>query len=105
MDIPPEVKDIVPGAVGSALALRWTTGGMITLILYWIGGSVVSYYVTPVIASSFNLTSGWVALVGFSFGLTGMMLASKVVELVQNLDTKQLAQAIIRRIKHWVGGP
>jgi len=86
MDIPPEVKDIVPGAVGSALALRWTTGGMITLILYWIGGSVVSYYVTPVIASSFNLTSGW-------------------VELVQNLDTKQLAQAIIRRIKHWVGGP
>lgn len=90
MEVPQEVKDVLPGVLGSAVALRWyARHGAWPAATMFIGGIALSYFGTEHVARYFSLT-GAIGLTGFLLGMLGMTLVSKVYELIDRIDVGEL---------------
>lgn len=105
MDIHPEVLKAIPGAVGSAIALRWVEGSLGLKITSWAGGGAISYYGSEFIAWWMDLThAGAIGFIGLALGLFGMICAGKVYELIREADTKAIFSALLDVFKRKTGG-
>ena len=98
MDIPPEIQQAVPGAVGSAVALRWFEGNSMSKFFVWVSGLAVSYFGTQVVGSYLGVSSaGGLGAVGFFCGLFGILAMDKVQEFLRSADVKALWDWVIAR--------
>ena len=102
----PQISDISDASVGKVVASF--VGALVSLrflkdcsaaekLLMVLGGSVLSYYSTPVTASWIGL-SDVEGLAGFLVGLFGMAIAAKVYEAIQALDPSEIARRFLNRI-------
>ncbi|RQR87627.1 MULTISPECIES: holin [unclassified Burkholderia] len=93
---------IVPGAVGSLIALRFIGDGLTgrQKALSFVSGAAFSYYVGPWIVSQFAITdSGAQQAIGFLIGLFGLAITKELFKEINNAD---FLGALKRRI---FGGP
>lgn len=81
------------GIAGALTSLRFVKGTWPEKIIMVLGGCGFSFYATELIAA-------WLAipkadgLVGYLCGLFGMAIISKVYEVIQMLDAKQVASDV-----------
>lgn len=89
-----EAVKIAPGAIGSLVSLlflkeesktrRWGS---------FFAGAAISYYFTPWLTRFTDMPPG---LTGFLAGLTGLLLVSKVMDMINRLDLLSIATDWIR---------
>ncbi len=93
-DIPPEIAKVVPGFLGSLVALRWIPGSPLQRVSAIFGGSAASYYcaefLTLVLGTDRDLTA-------FLVGLFGMALAAKVFETLAVIDFQKIVDKLLQR--------
>ena len=83
------IGKIIAGIAGSAVSLRFVQGTITEKLLMTLGGSSLSYFgTTP--ASIWIGLANTEGLVGFLIGLFGMAIVSKIYEVIQVVDAKQI---------------
>ena len=87
------VAKLVAGVAGSFISLKFVQGTIGERAFMWVGGAALSYYATTPIAKWAGAPDAE-GLIGFSIGLLGMTVVSKVYEVVAALDAKQMAQDV-----------
>lgn len=91
MDVPPEVGQAVPGAVGSAIALRWFPGPWPTKLAAWAAGTACAYFGAQFFAWYIPITSqAALGVMGFFCGLFGLMAIDKVQEVIKAVQASEL---------------
>ncbi|UQP01399.1 holin [Burkholderia multivorans] len=93
---------IVPGAVGSLIALRFIGDGLTgrQKAVSFVAGAAVSYFVGPLIVTWFAITdNGAQQAIGFLVGLFGLAITKELFKEINNAD---FIGALKRRI---FGGP
>ncbi|UVE55311.1 holin [Burkholderia sp. EMB26] len=93
---------IVPGAVGSLIALRFIGDGLTgrQKAVSFLSGAAFAYYVAPWIVGKFEITdSGAQQAIGFLVGLFGLAVTKELFKEINNAD---FIGALKRRI---FGGP
>lgn len=92
------VAKLLAGLAGSVVSLKFVQGTLIERLLMCLGGAAVSYYATTPVASWVNVpqTDG---LIGFLIGLFGMAIVAKCYEVLQVLDSRQIAASVWEWIK------
>jgi len=105
MEIPPEVVQAAPGAIGSGIALRWLEGTWGLKLSTWVGGSAISYYVGPWIAWMMDIThAGAISFIGLAVGLFVMICAGKVYEMIKAANVSEAWTVILEAVKKRIGG-
>lgn len=93
---------IVPGAIGSLIALRFIGDGLSgrQKAVSFVSGAAVSYFIGPLIVGWFRITdSGAQQAIGFLIGLFGLAITKELFKEINNAD---FIGALKRRI---FGGP
>lgn len=104
IDLPPEVKDALPGAIGSGVALKWVPGSWWLKLGTWAGGCAIAYYVGPFVAIFFELAQPRaVSFSGFATGLVGMLLASKVFDILHAINAEEIGKAVAAWVRKRFG--
>jgi hypothetical protein len=93
-DVPPEVKESLPGALGSLSALLWLKGSWPLRIGYFCAGTVFALYGSPLVSSMFSMDRG---LAGYVLGMFGMALAAKGFELIEAIDVRSLIKRLFNK--------
>lgn len=84
------VAKLASGVAGALVSMRFLPGTWPERLTMGAGGATLSYFATAPLA-------GWLStpraegLVGFLVGLFGMALMSKIFEVIELLDAKQIA--------------
>jgi hypothetical protein len=102
LDIPPEIRDAVPGASGAALSYFFTAGESRRRIVMAVGGAVMSYYAAKP-AAVWMGSVDLVGLAGFVFGLFGMSIASKAYEGFAAINAAEIGGAITQWVRSKLG--
>lgn len=89
------------GVLGAAASLAFLKGSWSERLTMALGGSVVSYYAAPWMASVTGLPAG---LSGFLLGLFGMACCAKVWEAIQATPISEAWSALIEAAKRRLGG-
>lgn len=89
------------GVAGAFVSMRYLQGTWPARLSMAGGGSLISYYAAPHLASVTSMPEG---LTGFLLGLFGMAIASRAWEWVQQAPVGALWQAVIDRIRGSKGG-
>lgn len=84
------------GVLGAAVSMRFIQGTFTQRFLSAVSGAIVSYYVSPHLATKISTPEG---LTGFVVGLFGMAIASRVWEFVQETPIGALWAAATDRIR------
>jgi hypothetical protein len=95
----PDISDATLAKIGASLfgafvSLRFIVGTWPERLLMFIGGAALSYYSTDPAAIWIGGGPETLGLVGFALGLLGMTVVSKVYEVFQSLDSKQIGADI-----------
>jgi len=91
---------LLPGTVGSLLALGWVDATWPRKVFMGIGGAALSFFVAPAAAAAAGTNEG---LAGFLLGLFGMAVVDKIFKTWDRLD---LSQFFIDVGRKWFGlGP
>lgn len=78
----PDMKDIIPGAIGSfGAALLWLRGPWGRRLAMATLGAAASYYGAPYVAQTLSLSEGFA---GFMLGLFGMSLVDSIFKTWQD---------------------
>ena len=100
MDLPPEVKDAVPGVAGSITALLFFRDGWRRAAGTLVAGAAIAKFVGPFIAVTIGSSS---EVAGYITGLFGIAIVAKIFDMITNFDAKQAAtdlwDAIVERVK------
>ncbi|MEX3556629.1 MAG: holin, partial [Burkholderia gladioli] len=78
---------LLPAALGSLLSLRFVGQGLSIgkRLTTFVAGTVVAYYVTPLVTSKFDITSPDLqATMGFLVGLFGLSLVGEGFKAISN---------------------
>ena len=92
------IVKLAAGIAGAVVSLRFVQGSLFERTTMAIGGAALSYFGTSPLAS-------WMAaqnaegVIGFFIGLFGMAIVSKVYEVIQMMDAKQIAADTWRMVK------
>lgn len=93
-NIPPEVQQAAPGAIGSFLALRWLPGPWLVRLMMFIGGCAVAWYGTSPLANALEVSQSAHGLVGLLLGFCSMGIAGKIYSGFEAIDMKE----VLRRL-------
>lgn len=91
------IVKIISGIAGSVVSLRFVQGTWVEKLLMTFGGAFLSYFGTSPAAYYVGLEKSE-GLVGFLIGLFGMAIASKIYELIQNVNAIETAQMVVGKI-------
>lgn len=98
IDIPPEVRDLAPGGIGSAIAAFFMHGTpWPQRIAMALGGTAAAFYTTKPIAVYFGFVDAQGAI-GFILGLFAMGLIRKTWEAIDQFKGGELLMAWLRKI-------
>ncbi|MBR7956149.1 holin [Burkholderia cenocepacia] len=80
---------VVPGAVGSLIALRFIGDGLSARqkAVSFVSGAAVSYFIGPLIVAWFGITdAGAQQAIGFLIGLFGLAITKELFKEINNAD-------------------
>lgn len=100
--IPPELRNAGPGIAGSALALFFMRRTPFVMVGIFLGGCVVSYYVTPWLYEQLDMERGR-DMLGFIVGLFGMSTTAKIFDTLEAINASDLWKAILDFIRKRLG--
>jgi hypothetical protein len=92
------VFKLIAGIAGAAVSLRFVQGTWPERIIMAAGGAALSYFASDLIARWLAVPDA-LGLVGFLTGLFGMAIVSKVYEVIQLIDAKQISIDIWETVK------
>ncbi|MBT2321278.1 hypothetical protein J7E62_02755 [Variovorax paradoxus] len=84
------IAKLASGVAGALVSMRFLPGKWPEKLTMGAGGAALSYVATTPLAEWLN-TPRAEGLVGFLVGVFGMALVSKAYEVIQLLDSKQIA--------------
>lgn len=96
-NIPPDLKTLVPGALGSALAAVFIKDHWGLKIIKAIGGCAVAFYGTHPVATYFSWND-YQGLVGLLVGLFAMSIIAKLWEIVDGIQARE----VFGTLRDWV---
>ena len=100
-----EVAQAAPGAIGSALALRWVPGDWRLKAWTWVGGCALAYYTPKPLAKWMSITDpGGIGLIGLAVGMFGMVVVGKVYEALSHINGKELSERLLAWLPKAKGG-
>ncbi len=94
----PDLSKLLSSILGGFVSLRFVPGTPWERAFMFVGGCALSYYSTIPLAAWVG-GSGLEGLISFLCGLFGMMVVSKVYEVLQLMDAKQIASDVWNAIK------
>ena len=98
----PSLAKLGASVMGSFVSLRFIAGTWPERLLMFVGGAALSYYSTEPVAEWVGGGPQTLGLIGFTLGLLGMTLVSKVYEAIQAIDSKVLSdKAVAWLAKKW----
>lgn len=89
--------ELVPGALGSVVALPFIKGPWHVRLAMVFGGAALSFYATHPLAIWLDLIKSE-GLIGFLVGLFGMAIVAKVYEIINSFEAKAVAIGL----KDWI---
>ena len=99
MDIPPEIKDALPGAGGSLTALLFFRRGWPMAIALFICGIIAARYMGSMVADAMGSSR---EIAGYVTGLFAMAIVAKVFDIIATFDARKVSvdlwDAIMKRI-------
>lgn len=104
MQIPPEIKDAAPGAIGALSAWRYTTGSFWARVSMTLGGASLAFFGGPPLIAWLGIPSGTSMVVGWLLGMFGMRIAEKVMGVIDAFDSAKAAEVIGDRLRKMFGG-
>jgi hypothetical protein len=102
-NIPPDLRDAVPGAVGSAIALRWIPGPWYWRLATFLGGVASAWFGTLPTAELFEMGPKWHGVLGLLLGLLSMSVVSKIVATIDALNPAEIARALMESLRKRLG--
>lgn len=97
-NIPPEVGQTVPGAVGAGVALKFLPGNWAALLFAWVAGAAMAHFVAPALAEWFGVsTPAKLVALKFIVGALGILVLAKAVEVIQAADGREIWSGLKRR--------
>jgi hypothetical protein len=93
-----QLLKLAAGAAGALVSLNFVRGTWTERLLMAASGAVVSYFVSEELATWLNVPKA-IGMVGFFTGLFGMAIVSKLYEIVQMVDAKQIASDLWEVVK------
>lgn len=96
MDMPPEVKEALPGISGSLTALIFLRYRWRTLVALFVCGLMAAKYLSPMVAAYMG-TSAEIA--GYVTGLFSMSITAKVFDTIHGVDGVKLVNDFLKRVK------
>ena len=94
----PDIPKLAAAILGSFVSLRFVPGTPLERFVMFVGGCALSYYAVAPLAAWLGGTR-LEGLIGFMCGLLGMTIVSKLYEVVQLMDAKQIAIDVWAAIK------
>lgn len=88
--IPPEVRDLAPGAIGSGVALRWLPGPWYWRLATFAGGVACAYFGTQPVAELFEMSTKWHGVIGLLLGLLSMSAVAKVIGTIEAINPGEI---------------
>lgn len=97
-----EIKNIMAGASGSALAAGFARATGWVLAGMFAGGFSASYFLGPVIAEWFSLQHQ-LSAVGFVVGFFAIMVLRKLVAVVDGFPAESIGGMLAAKLKNMLG--
>lgn len=91
------LEELLPGALGSIVALPFIKGPWHVRLAMVFGGAALSFYATHPVVNWLELSRSE-GLVGFLVGLFGMAIVAKVYEIINSFEAKAVAVGL----KDWI---
>lgn len=88
------VSKLLSGTAGALVSMKFLAGTWPEKICMAIGGSALSYFASVPVSEWMSVSEKAQGLVGFLIGLFGMAIISKVYEVIQVMDAKEIATGI-----------
>lgn len=99
MELPKEVADLAPGAIGSGVAIAFARKDLRVSVAMFVGGSAMAHFGTKWVGSTLGMTES-PGLVGFLIGIFGMAAVLKVYDAIENIklsDLWDIAKDVLRK--------
>ncbi len=97
-DVIATAKELVPGLVGSGVSMLFLKEtSWPRRIGSLLAGAAISYYATPWLVGYTNMPAG---LTGFLAGLSGLLIVSKLMDIITNIE---LMGFVTEWIRKWLG--
>ena len=97
-------QKVVAGGSGSALAAWLAKATGLELVWMFLGGSSAAWFVGPLVAEWFKLQHQAPA-VGFAVGFLALMIARKVIEIVDSFPAGSFGNVALAALRRWLGLP
>ena len=101
--IPSELREVIPGALGSALALKWIPGPWWWRATAFLCGALTSYIAAVPVAEWLALNEKWVGVLGLLLGLISISVISKVLATIDAVQPTEVWAAILAWIRKRLG--
>lgn len=98
--LPPE---LIPGAVGSALAAVRAKGSYVWRIVMFVAGSVAAYAAAEPVTLFLELQHRWVGVFGFLIGAFAVSLVAKVLDAIAAIDASEIGGSLVKWVKGKLG--
>lgn len=97
-----DIKNILAGGSGAAVAAWLARATGWTLLFMFMGGLSASVFIGPAVADWFNLAHQQAA-VGFVVGFLAIMVMRKVVAVVESFPAESVGGILAAKIKQMLG--
>lgn len=101
-NLPQEVRDALPGVLGSLTAIPFMKGGLPLRLAKGFGGAVLAYYASAPLATHVLHRLDLQGLAGFLLGLIGMSLVQKAFDALEAFGAPEVGRAatdwVLRRL-------
>lgn len=101
MDMPPDLRDALPGIGGSLTALLFFRKSWPMLIALFVCGAMSAYFLGPSVA---GLMGGSRELGGFVTGAFSMAIVEGVIKSIQKFDGAEALRSVIQAFIKKMGG-
>ena len=91
MDLPPELKDALPGAGGSLTALLFFRRGWPMAIALFICGIIAAWYLGSWVAHAMSASR---EIAGYVTGLFAMAIVAKLFDIIATFEGKEMWGAL-----------
>lgn len=102
-NIPPDLRDAVPGAIGSGIALRWLPGPWYWRLAAFAGGVAAAAFGTLPVAELFEVGARWHGVIGLLLGLLSMSAVAKVIATIDAVQPGEIWAALRDRLRKTLG--
>lgn len=99
---PDTAQNLAAGSSGSALAAWLARATGWELLFMFLGGSSAAWFLGPLVAEWFRLQHQ-ASAVGFAVGFLSLMVARKIIAVIDSFPADSMGGALAALIHRWLG--